>query len=91
MNPQPPVLETGALPVELHSCAHTFAYSACFLVLCVTAAETAELPEDHAIRVLALVLILRVIAALALLARQNHKFPRHGQKSPGPPDFTFIL
>src|SRR5918994_7329484 len=26
-NPQPPVLETGALPVELHSYAYTYAYT----------------------------------------------------------------
>ena len=76
-NPQPPVLETGALPIELL----TFRFeapqpgpasqSAGFLVRRVRPTEGAELLELHPIGVFAFVFLGVVVSALASSAGQS--------------------
>src|SRR6185503_16822394 len=77
-NPQPPVLETGALPVELLAYANPSALASALLpyallllfVPRVLAAEAAVLAEFETARRLLLVLGRAVVPALALTARQ---------------------
>ena len=64
-NPQPPVLETGALPIEL------LAYSLALLVSRVLPAEAAELAQLEPLGRLLLVLRRAVVATLALGARHR--------------------
>src|SRR5262249_34312590 len=71
-NPQPPVLETGALPIELLACAGRRAIALLALLVCrVLPAEAAELREFQPFRRLLLVLRRAVIAPLALLTSER--------------------
>lgn len=76
MNPQPTVLETVALPIELHPCARP-SLDLAFLVRRVLAAETAVLRDLQLLLVGLLVLRRRVVPALALAARQADQVSRH--------------
>ena len=67
-NPQPSVLETDALPIELLTCATEGLLR--FLVRRVLPAEAAVLAELQPLRRLLLVLRRAVVAALALAARE---------------------
>lgn len=69
-NPQPPVLETGALPVELLSCNISQLCLALF-VHCVLAAGGTEFLQFHPVGMLAFVACGRVITVLAFLASQD--------------------
>ena len=74
-NPQPPVLETGALPVELRPFATTRSDGrplAGLLVRPVSAAPLAELPELDAIRGVPPALHGLVVPTLALFASHRH-------------------
>lgn len=63
MNPQPSVLETAALPLELLGC---FLSLTRFLVQCMPVAPLAVFFQLEPLRVRALVFVRRVIATLAL-------------------------
>lgn len=68
-NPQPPVLETGALPVELLSC-NIISQRLALLVNCVFPAGGAELLQLHSVRMLAFVSGRSIITILTLFASQ---------------------
>ena len=61
--------------------------SAGLLVIGVVSAEPAVLAILHAIGMLALIFVHRVVASFARLASQDHQLSRHPCPSPGPPDF----
>lgn len=69
-NPQPPVLETGALPVELLSC-NIYLQRLALFVVCVFPASGAEFLQLHSVRMLALVSRGRIITIFAIFASQD--------------------
>jgi hypothetical protein len=78
LNPQPPHLESGALPIELLACKHSVhqpryaAWLLRFFVQCVLAAMRAEFIELNAARIIAAIFLRRVISILAIRTRECH-------------------
>src|SRR6185369_17484606 len=78
-NPQPPVLETGALPIELLSYAVPSTYALLRLAMRrVLPAEPAELAHLETLGRLLLVLRRAVVATLALGARHRDDVSHFG-------------
>ena len=70
-NLQPPVLETGALPIELLSCTSIKRYLALF-VYCMFPARWAKFLQLHSVRVLAFVSGRSIITIFAFFASQDN-------------------
>ena len=73
-NPQPTVLETVTLPIELPTYSESLL---CFLVNSMLAAERTELLIFHAGRMKTLVLVAVIIALIAFGAFERDEFSRH--------------
>ena len=73
-NPQPTVLETVTLPIELPTYSESLL---CFLVNSMLAAERAELLIFHAGRMKTLVLVAVIVALIAFGAFERDEFSRH--------------
>ena len=67
-NPQPPVLETDALPIELLSCNIIYYSLLPLLMICVFPAGGAIFFQLHPIRVLAFVASSRIVTILTIFA-----------------------
>jgi len=80
LNPQPPVLETGTLPVELLACTGRMKdfHASCqatelfgFAVQCVFFTPRTVLIELHAGRIVATILLGCIVTLFALIARER--------------------